>query len=93
MYRIVENKDKKLVAVGRFGEEAIHVIHCGETLEELVDDIANLYLVAEEATNFARIHLVSNFSQDNALEQVADYLREEENINEPDFIGVFDCSL
>lgn len=89
MHTLETNEHNELVAVGKFGEETIHIIHCGETLEEIKEDVAKPYLVAEECTNFARIHLVTDFSEDEALQQVDEYLREKENVEETHLIGVF----
>ena len=93
MYRIKENNKNELVAVGRYGEEKIHFIHCGETIKEIKQDFLKPFLVAEECTNFARLHLVTDFSEDNALEQVDTYLREKEGFTENHLIGVFEVDL
>ncbi len=93
MFEILENEKGKLVAKGKYGEETIHIIHCSETIEELKDELADLFIVSEEATNFARTHLVADFSKDEALQQVATYLFEEEEIDEPHLIGVFEAKL
>ena len=88
MYKIKVNSHNELVAIGKFGEETIHLIHCAETIEDLKNDVANPYIVAEECTNFARVHLVTDFSKDEALQQVDQYLREKEGIEETHLIGV-----
>jgi len=93
MYKIKENKYGELVAVGKYGEETIHIVHCSETLEELSEDSAKIYIVAEECTNFARLHLVTDFSEDEALQQVDEYLREEEGEQYTHLIGVFEAEL
>jgi hypothetical protein len=93
MFKIKINKHNKLVAIGMFGEETIHIIHCSETIDELKDDIATPYIVAEECTNLARVHLVTDFSEDAALQQVDTYLREEEGVEDTHLIGVFEASL
>ncbi len=93
MYKIKTNSNNKLVVMGRFGEETIHIIHCAETIDELKDDVATPYIVAEECTNFARVHLVTNFSEDEALQQVDEYLREKEGVEETHLIGVFEAEL
>jgi len=93
MYKIRTNKHNELIAIGKFDEETIHLVHCSEKIEDLKEDIANLYIVAEECTNFARVHLVSDFSQDEALQQVDEYLREKEGVNESHLIGVFNASV
>ncbi len=92
MYKIIE-ENGKLKYKGKFGNEAIHLIHCSSTLKELREDSANIYIVAEECSNFARIHLVSDFSEDEALQQVDEYLREKEEEEETHLIGVFKCEL
>lgn len=86
-----ENEYNKLVVIDKYGlENTIHLIHCAETIEEIVEDVATCYVVAEEATNFARLHLVTDFSQDEALQQIDTYLREVENLEETHLIGVFE---
>ena len=92
MYKLIE-ENGKLKAKGKYGSEVIHLIHCSETLAELKEDCATSYIVAEECTNFARIHLVTDFSEDEALQQVVEYLREKEGEEEPHVIGVFECEL
>jgi len=93
MYKIKTNSNNELVAIGRLGEETIHIVHCAETIEDLKDDVATPYIVAEECTNFARVHLVTNFSEDEALQQVDEYLREKEGVEETHLIGVFEAEL
>ena len=88
-----ESNKGKLVVMGKYGEEAIHLIHCNETIEDIKDDCATPYIVAEECTNFARLHLVTDFSEDEALQQVAEYLTEEEEVKEVHLIGVFECEI
>jgi len=91
MYKIKANSGNELVAIGKFGEETIHIVHCDKTMEDLKD--ATPYIVAEECTNFARVHLVTDFSEDEALQQVVEYLREKEGVEEPHLIGVFEAEL
>ena len=93
MYKIKTNDHNELVAIGKYGEETIHIIHCAETIDELKDDVSNPYIVAEEATNFARVHLVTDFSEDEALQQVDEYLREKEGFKETHLIGVFEAEI
>jgi uncharacterized iron-regulated membrane protein len=92
-YQIKEYLDRELVAVGKYGEETIHIVHCAKTLEELSEDSAKIYIVAEECTNFARLHLVTDFSEDEALQQVDEYLTEEEGEQDTHLIGVFEAEL
>lgn len=93
MKRIQLNRNKQFVMVSEFGEERIHLIHCADSIEELQEDVANIYVVAEEATNFARLHLVTDFSEDEALQQVATYLYEEEEEEEAHLIHVQEVTL
>ena len=93
MYKIKTDNNNKLVAVGKFGEETIHLVHCAETIKDLKNDVAKPYIVAEECTNFARVHLVTDFSEDEALQQVDEYLKEKEGITETHLIGVFEAEL
>jgi len=88
-----ENKKNEIIFVDKFGENSIHIIHCSKTIEEIKEDSATPYIVAEEATNFPRIHLVTNFSEDEALQQVDEYLREKEGLEETHLIGVFECKI
>ena len=75
--KLKENEHGELIFIDRFNtENAIHFIHCSETLAEIKEDSATPYIVAEECTNYARIHLVTDFSEDEALQQVDEYLRE-----------------
>lgn len=75
----LKERQGKLVIEGKYGESTIHLVHCNETLLEISEDVAKPYLVAEEAGNSARLHLVTDFSEDEALQQVAEYLTEQEN--------------
>ena len=93
MYKIITNRKGQLAAKGKQGEVSIHLVHCPETIEELKEDSENIYIVAEECTNFARVHLVTDYSEDGALEQVDEYLREKEGREETHLIGVFECTI
>lgn len=73
----------------KLGHERPHVIHCGESLYDIKQDSAEPYLVAEECTNFPRLHLLTSWSEDEALQDVATYLQEQENEPEPHLIAVF----
>ena len=70
----------------------IHINHTSDSLEELSEDIEYLYLVLEGCTNFARVHLISSFSEDEALADVAEYLSEKEGDIDPHLVGVFKVS-
>jgi hypothetical protein len=93
MYKIITNRYGQLAAKGKQGEEAIHLVHCSETIEELKEDSANIYIVSEECTNFARVHLVTDYSEEEALEQVDEYLREKEGREESHLIGALECTI
>ena len=93
MYKIKTNNHNELVSVGKFGEETIHIVHCAETIEDLKYDVAKTYVVAEECTNYARVHLVTAFSKDEALQQVDEYLREKEGFEYTHLIGAFEAEL
>jgi hypothetical protein len=94
MYRLKEDSSNGLHIVTPKGDvEKIHVFHCAETIEELSQDVAQCYAIAEECTNFARIHLVTDFSMGEAAEQVWDYLQEKESAEEFHLIHVFEVEL
>ena len=69
-------------------ENKIHVIHCSETIEEIMEDLYAPYIVYEQVTNFPRLHLVTAWSKDNALQEVYEYLLEKEDDNNPQLISV-----
>jgi len=104
MYKIIE-ENGKLKFQGKYGNECIHVVHCVESLDELKEDTATPYIVAEEFSNFARIHLLTSWSEDEALQTIDEYIRENEwdddNYKEAEenddysthLIGVFKCEL
>lgn len=77
----------------RLGNEYPHIIHCGESLYDIKQDSATPYLVAEEATNFARLHLLTSWSEDEALQDVAEYITEQEGEQEPHLIAVYELNF
>jgi hypothetical protein len=87
--KLKANFDGSLYIETKLGHEKPHVIHCSESLYEIKQDTAAPYLVAEECTNFPRLHLLTSWSLDDALQEVATYLQEEEEENEPQLIAVF----
>ncbi len=92
--KLYQNEHNELKFSDKFSDDnTIHLIHCAETLEEIKEDVATPYLVAEECTNFARVHLVTDFSEDEALQQVDEYLREKEGEEESHLIGVFKLEI
>ena len=92
--KLYQNEHNELKFSDKFSDDnTIHLIHCAETLEEIKEDVATPYLVAEECTNFARIHLVTDFSEDEALQQIDEYLREKEGEEESHLIGVFKLEI
>lgn len=92
MNKIIENDKGQIIYQSKYGSEAIHLIHCSDTIEEIKEDTATPFIVAEEAGNFARLHLVTDFSEDEALQQVDDYLREKEGHKESHLITVIKVS-
>jgi len=104
MYKIIE-ENGKLKFKGKYGNECIHVIHCVENLKELKEDVATPYIVAEEFSNYPRIHLITSWSEDEALQSIDEYIREkewtiedhEEAQKNDDYnthlIGAFECEL
>jgi hypothetical protein len=92
--KLYQNEHNELKFSDKFSDDnTIHFIHCAETLDEIKEDVATPYLVSEECTNFARIHLVTDFSEDEALQQVDEYLREKEGEEESHLIGVFKLEI
>jgi hypothetical protein len=92
--KLYQNEHNELKFSDKFSDDnTIHFIHCAETLDEIKEDVATPYLVAEECTNFARVHLVTDFSEDEALQQVDEYLREKEGEEESHLIGVFKLEI
>ena len=87
--KLKANFDGSLYIETKLGHERPHVIHCNESLFEIKQDSAEPYLVAEECTNFPRLHLLTSWSEDEALQDVATYLQEEEETEEPHLIAVF----
>lgn len=84
--KLLETK-KGLKIHSNYGNESIHVNHTHESLSDFKEDIWSPYMVAEECTNHARVHLITASSEDHALEQVDEYLREKEGIEETHLIS------
>jgi len=60
------------------GIESVHVNHTTwGTIEDAKDDIWAPFAVYEESGQFARVHLVCESSEENALEEVYRWLDEE----------------
>jgi hypothetical protein len=92
--KLQTNKKGNLVVVDSFeSENTIHVFHCSKDIEDLKEDIWSTYLVAEECTNFARTHLLTASSEDDALQAIDQYLREDEGEDESHLIGVFKLEI
>jgi len=83
--KLIETK-KGLMIQSKYGDEPVHMNHTHDTLEDFQDDIWSPYMVAEECTNHARVHLVTASSEYHALEQVDEYLREKEGVEETHLI-------
>ena len=76
--------------------ETIHINHTGwECVEDAKEDIWAPFLVAEEATNYARLHLVCDSCDDYAAQEVQTYLDHELDNPEDGYhiIGVFDLEI
>jgi hypothetical protein len=88
------NSKGVVVFVDEFDNEcSIHLFHSSEAIDEIIEDVATPYIVVENATNHARIHLVTDFSKDEALMQVYTYLSEKEGDEDPYLLGVFECKI
>jgi hypothetical protein len=83
--KLIETK-KGLMIQSKYGEDAIHTNHTYDTLKDFRDDIWAPYMVAEECTNYAMVHLITASSEDHALEQVDEYLREKVGVEETHLI-------
>jgi len=75
------------------GEEMIvHVNHDVppfEEWEEWEDYGDNIYLVFEYFSNFPRVHIIMDTSADLAIQEVYEYLLEEENQDDPLLTGYY----
>ena len=97
-----EDLKGRLYVETKNGNEYPHIIHCADSLEEIKKDSFITYLVAEnrldsssvpftslECTNHARLHLLTEWSKDSALDTISIYLREIEGHEDPHLIEVF----
>ena len=75
--KLIDTK-KGLQIETKYGTEAIHLNHTHETVSEFNEDVWQPFMVVEEATNFARVHLITAENEDHALSQIDEYLREKE---------------
>ena len=87
--KLKEDSKGRLYVETKHGNEYPHIIHCADSLEEIKKDSFITYLVAEECTNHARLHLLTEWSKDSALDTISIYLREMEGNEEPHLIEVF----
>ena len=85
--------NSRLYIETKLGNEYPHLIHCGESLYNIKNDPATPYLVAEECTNFPRLHLLTSWSEDEALQDIATYLSEEEGEQDPHLIAVYELNF
>ena len=90
--KLVETK-KGLMIQSKYGDDTININHTHDTLEDFQDDIWSPYMVAEECTNHARIHLVVASDEYHALDQVDEYLREKEGVEETHLISAQELRL
>ena len=87
--KLYKNEHNELKFSDKFSDDnAIHIIHCSDNLNDIIEDSYEPYMVAEECTNFARVHLVTAPSEDEALQQVDEYLREQEDEKDSHLIFV-----
>jgi len=72
-------QNNKLVILDRFGNyETIHVNHTSNDIQDIREDSYKPFIVAEEVSNFARLHLLTASSEDEALQNIDEYIRENE---------------
>lgn len=92
--KLVQNEHSELRFTDKFSDDnSIHLVHCADNLEDIKEDVWEPYIVAEECTNFARIHLVTAPNEDVAAQDVAQYLQEAEHVSEPHIIAVFKLEI
>jgi len=92
--KLIQNIHGELRFTDKFSDDnTIHLVHCANNLEDIKEDVWSPYIVAEECTNFARIHLVTAPNEDVAAQDVAEYLQEKEGEDEPHIIAVFKLEL
>ena len=70
----------------KYGDDTVHINHTHDTLEDFQDDIWSPYMVAEECTNHARVHLVTASSEDHALEDNSSSVRWKKGVEETHLI-------
>jgi hypothetical protein len=79
MKQLTTDRNGKLITVDSSGNlQTIHINHTHETLQDIKEDSFKPFAVAEEVSNFARIHLITAQSEDEALQAIDEYLRENE---------------
>ena len=81
--------ENKLELISKYATDVIHMDHTGCSKNILIEELDYLYVVIEECTNFPRVHLLSSFSENEALETIDTYLREEEDQEESHLIASF----
>ena len=92
--KLITNEHNELRFVDRFSDDnTIHLVHCADNLEDIMEDVWSPFIVAEECTNFPRIHLVTAPNEDVAVQDVAEYLQEVEHVSEPHIIAVFKLEI
>ncbi len=87
--KLKEDSKGRLYVETKHGNEYPHLIHCADSLEDIKKDSFITYLVAEECTNHARLHLLTEWSKASALDTISIYLREMEGHEDPHLIEVF----
>jgi len=75
----LSTENNKLIILNSSGHsETIHVNHTSEDINDIKEDVYKPFAVAEEVSNFARIHLLTAANENEALQAIDEYLRENE---------------
>ena len=89
MYNLTEDNNKLMVS-DELRNETLHVIHCSKKLSEIKEECKNYdlkpYMVGEYFSNFPRLHLILSYSENEALQEVDEIIRDEdpEFYNDPE---------
>lgn len=87
MNKVEKIKDRWFL-VTSYGNERIHVVH-----DEPNED-SQTFVVAEEGYgNFARLHMLNDFSEDEALQTIDTYVCEKEDGESGHIISVWEVEL
>jgi hypothetical protein len=97
--KLAKDYRNRLVVIDKNNNEnTIHVDHTNGNIEDIKEDSYDAFLVVEECTNFGRLHLILDRNEDEAAQNVHDYLFEESAMQgDTDFdfhlIGVFKLEM